>query len=353
MSIFIARILIVAASVTHASASCAYGTHLSPRAEGAPIEVKTFGYTGAIGPLNWAALDGGSANVLCATGKNQSPINMVDGVFKTLTAADVKLQINDMPEGTEFENLGTTVEVVSKGGTLEVGGKTYDFKQFHFHLPSEHLDNGTSLAMEMHMVFQTPEKDIAVIGVFVDLDNGVVAAAADAATAQVITPAAKRDLGRHPHSRRGEAASAPRADSHLSAIVQLPPSSLATAAGTSSALLETVFSQVAKIASPGSVVETKPLVMSELVNILLAGSFQSYSGSLTTPPCSEGVMWLVSTQKLKIQTATFKKVRSVIGFNARYLQNTPGFNNLLAVGAQSAVAAKAAAAVPAAPAVKI
>ncbi|ELR07235.1 hypothetical protein GMDG_02462 [Pseudogymnoascus destructans 20631-21] len=322
MSIFIARILIVAASVTHASASCAYGTHLSPRAEGAPIEVKTFGYTGAIGPLNWAALDGGSANVLCATGKNQSPINMVDGVFKTLTAADVKLQINDMPEGTEFENLGTTVEVVSKGGTLEVGGKTYDFKQFHFHLPSEHLDNGTSLAMEMHMVFQTPEKDIAVIGVFVDLDNGV-------------------------------AASAPRADSHLSAIVQLPPSSLATAAGTSSALLETVFSQVAKIASPGSVVETKPLVMSELVNILLAGSFQSYSGSLTTPPCSEGVMWLVSTQKLKIQTATFKKVRSVIGFNARYLQNTPGFNNLLAVGAQSAVAAKAAAAVPAAPAVKI
>jgi hypothetical protein len=62
-------------------------------------------------------------------------------------------------------------------------------------------------------------------------------------------------------------------------------------------------------------------------------------------------MWLVSTQKLKIQTATFEKARSVIGFNARYPQNTPGFNNLLDVGAASAVAAKAAAAVPAAPAV--
>lgn len=71
---------------------------------------------------------------------------MVDGVFQTLTAADVKLQINDMPEGTEFENLGTTVEVVSKGGSLEAGGKTYEFEQFHFHLPSEHLDNGTSIA---------------------------------------------------------------------------------------------------------------------------------------------------------------------------------------------------------------
>lgn len=71
---------------------------------------------------------------------------MVDGVFQTLTAADVKLQINDMPEGTEFENLGTTVEVISKGGSLEAAGKTYEFKQFHFHLPSEHLDNGTSIA---------------------------------------------------------------------------------------------------------------------------------------------------------------------------------------------------------------
>lgn len=49
MSTLITRILIVAASVTHASASCAYGTHLSPRAEeGAPIEVNTFGYTGVI-----------------------------------------------------------------------------------------------------------------------------------------------------------------------------------------------------------------------------------------------------------------------------------------------------------------
>lgn len=49
MSTFFARILIVAASVTHASASCAYGTHLSPRAEeGAPIKVNTFGYTGVI-----------------------------------------------------------------------------------------------------------------------------------------------------------------------------------------------------------------------------------------------------------------------------------------------------------------
>lgn len=83
---------------------------------------------------------------MCATGTRQSPIDMVDGVFQMVSASDLKLAIADMPEGTEFENLGTTVEVVAKGGALEVGGSAYEFQQFHFHLPSEHLDNGTSIA---------------------------------------------------------------------------------------------------------------------------------------------------------------------------------------------------------------
>jgi len=75
---------------------------------------------------------------------------------------------------------------------------------------------------------------------------------------------------------------------------------------------------------------------------LLIVCCRSYSGSLTTPPCSEEVLWLVATQKLQIQTATFEKARSVIGFNARYPQNTPGQPNLLAVGAASSAAAQAA-----------
>jgi len=45
------------------------------------------------------------------------------------------------------------------------------------------------------------------------------------------------------------------------------------------------------------------------------------------------VRWLVATQKLRIQTATFEKVRDVIGFNARYPQNTPGQPNVLQLAA--------------------
>ncbi|KAK1768256.1 alpha carbonic anhydrase [Phialemonium atrogriseum] len=326
MAKFSLPVLVIAASATRVWASCAYGTHLFPRAEeGGAVEIKTFGYAGTIGPLNWAALDGGAANVKCATGTRQSPIDMVDGVFQMVSASDLELAIADMPEGTEFENLGTTIEVVGKGGTLKVGGKTYEFQQFHFHLPSEHLDNGTSIAMEMHMVWQSAEGEIAVIGVFVDLDNGAGAGAGAAATV-----AAAAEGG---------------AFGGVQGFVTLP---MTRAAGVSSNLLETVLSRAQEIATPGTAVKTQPLVMSELVNTLIAGSFQSYSGSLTTPPCSENVLWLVSTQKLQIRTATFEKARSVIGFNSRYPQNTPGQPNLLAVGAASAASAQAAEGVPAA-----
>ncbi|EXA29997.1 carbonic anhydrase [Fusarium oxysporum f. sp. pisi HDV247] len=76
--------------------------------------------------------------------------------------------------------------------------------------------------------------------------------------------------------------------------------------------------------------------MSELISLLSSGSFQSYSGSLTTPPCTECVKWLVSNKKVSISTSTYLKARSVIGFNARFPQNTPGQETLLDLYAESA-----------------
>ncbi|CAI0654561.1 unnamed protein product, partial [Colletotrichum noveboracense] len=329
---------VFAASVSQVLASCAYGTHLDPRAEGGKVKVNTFAYSGtnaSKGPLNWVALDA-TANALCATGKTQSPIDMVAGAFNTLPGSSINLQIPNMEE-TEFENLGTTVEVIAKGGSMQVGGSNFTLQQFHFHLPSEHLDAGRSMAMEMHMVFEGANQEIAVIGTYIDVEQGAAAAApvTEAPAAEAAknkTTAAER---RSKMSRRASLDAAKDAEGAKT----IPSMTLnpVKAEAASSNLLATVFSSLDAIKEPGTVTKTGALDMQEVVTLLSAGQFQSYMGSLTTPPCSEGVQWLVSTQRLMVQPQTFNAVRDVIGFNARFPQNTLGQDNILQV-AQKTVA---------------
>ncbi|KAK3315840.1 alpha carbonic anhydrase [Apodospora peruviana] len=351
-------VLLIVASVTQVLSLCSHNTFLHPRAEGGAVEVKTFGYVGNIGPLFWATLEV-PANSVCATGTRQSPIDMREGTFNMIPASDLSIEIPDFPAGTEFENLGTTVEIIGKGGELKFGDKTFTFQQAHFHLPSEHLDNGTTRAMEMHAVWQSENQEIAVIGTYIDIAIEGAAAVAPIATAPTEPPAAappaevgaavapayategvveavglpapvqvqeRSWLGRF--RRRSEAK---KQQQQKRQEVAAPPSTAA------SAFLETIFSKVGEIATPGTVTETPPLVISEVVNLWKAGSFQGYSGSLTTPPCSEGVHWLVSTQTLRVSAATFFKVRDVLGFNSRITQNAPGKINVMAEAAMKAL----------------
>ncbi|KAI0008197.1 carbonic anhydrase [Xylariaceae sp. FL0662B] len=278
----ISRFYLLVASVTPALGFCGSHTHLDRRAEG-EVPISTFGYTGTTGPILWNQLE--TANSLCSTGINQSPINMVPEAFTLVPASDTQLTIPDVPEGATFENLGSTVEVVMEevGGQFVLDNTTFTLEQFHFHHPSEHLDNGVSLPMEMHMVFSSAAEEVAVIGVYIDI---------------IESPTV---VSLHILPRRAP-----------------------------STLLETVFSSVGNISSPGSSTKTPPLVMSELVNLLNAGSFQRYAGSLTTPPCSEGVKWSVATEKLLLSRATFQAARDVVGFNSRYPQGNLGDQNLLA-----------------------
>lgn len=102
----------------------------------------------------------------------------------------------------------------------------------------------------MHAVWQSAEQEIAVIGTYIDVVTGEAAAAPPATV-----PAAKRSL--RFFGRQAEA----------------PPA--VVAAGGASTFLETVFSKVDAIATPGTVTETPPLVLSEIVNLWKAGEFQA------------------------------------------------------------------------------
>lgn len=217
-----------------------------------------------------------AANALCSNGKRQSPINMVPGSVSVVPGAELALTIPDMPEGTEFENLGTTVEVVAKGGNMSFGGIQYSLQQFHFHLPSEHLDNGTSMAMEVHMVWQGAAGQVAVTGFFVDLNDG-----ANGGGAPVAAAGKKRSsLQERRLAARQEQEQQPAEGSNNTKLPELEGAFFhvnapQSGAMKSSTLLETVLGSVDAIAKPGTVTKTQPLVMSELVQALSSGSFQT------------------------------------------------------------------------------
>ena len=133
MHTFSALLLVGSAILSSTSASCVHNTSLKPRAEDGSVPISNFGYTGVLGPFNWAGLD--AENIACSTSSNQSPININSATNKVLTTAP---QIDFPPvKSAVFENLGTTIEVIASG-TTTIGGKAFSLKQFHFHTPSEH-----------------------------------------------------------------------------------------------------------------------------------------------------------------------------------------------------------------------
>lgn len=148
-------ILIATALAAHASGSCLHGTQLLPRQEqpGGKVTVSTFGYTGLQGPLNWVALDP-TANSACALSKAQSPINIDDSIALASCAPVI-----DFPsvQNAEFENLGTTIEVIVNG-TTTFAGTEFALRQFHFHTPSEHRIAEEYFPLEMHMVHEAAGK---------------------------------------------------------------------------------------------------------------------------------------------------------------------------------------------------
>lgn len=154
MNLFLYASLLLC-GVRSVAASCAHGTYLYRRdsSGGEEVKVSDFGYGTFDGPINWHGLS--KENELCATGTQQSPIN-VDQTIQVVKAGTVKANI-PVQEDVAFENLGSTVEVILNGKTV-IGNQTFTLQQFHFHTPSEHRISNEHFPVEIHFVHEATGK---------------------------------------------------------------------------------------------------------------------------------------------------------------------------------------------------
>lgn len=154
-------------------------------------------------------------------------------------------------------NNGHTIQVnYDSGSSITYNEATYDLVQFHFHHPSEHTINGQAGAMEIHFVHRDAAGNLAVVGVML---------------------------------MEGEADNA----AYAAIFDELP-----TEAGDPTA--------VGEINAADLLPEGK--------------TFYTYSGSLTTPPCSQGVRWLVLTDPITLSAAQIEAFTSIFELNARPVQ---------------------------------
>lgn len=192
----------------------------------------------------------------CSRGAQQSPIDISD--VDVFRAEAGALTFDYRPTPLRIINNGHTIQVnYEPGSTLTLRSQTYQIVQFHFHAPSEHARNGKLSDMELHIVHQSAAKELVVVGVL--LEHG-----SESAAIEPIWRAIPSETG---HEK--------------------------TIAGTT--------------------VNAASLLPS-------SRSYFEYMGSLTTPPCAEGVRWLVLTTPMQLSQEQITNFRKVIPMNARPVQ---------------------------------
>jgi carbonic anhydrase len=237
-------------------------TSADSTAQAASARPAHWSYSEEGGATNWGNLS--PAYALCKEGKHQSPVDIVETQVKgagtwQLNYKSTSLNIAHTEHMDDIVDNGHTIQVsVDEGSTLTYAGKTYHLKQFHFHTPSEHTINGQHMPMEMHMVHQSDDGALAVVGVLIKEGKE-----ANPNFATIISnfPAAK---GESKHIT----------DQHLELDLQMPKDNAA----------------------------------------------YHYIGSLTTPPCSENVQWLVLHDMLSLSKDQIDAFASRIGPNNRPTQ---------------------------------
>jgi carbonic anhydrase len=199
-------------------------------------------------------------------GFEQSPINIsskndVNGKHK------IELHFND--EINEIENLGHTVQLDFKPGSSLIEDDTlFNFKQCHFHTPSEHLIDSQSFALEMHIVNIMPNAD-------------------------------------------------------TTAIPQYLVFGILFKEGKENKFLNDFLDLIPKEEHEIAALKNNPVKLSDLFGQIpksLDMNFYSYRGSLTTPPYTESVRWFISKHIFEASAAQIETLKKIEGNNARHVQ---------------------------------
>lgn len=186
----------------------------------------------------------------------QSPIDILTAT--TVKAALPEIGFSYSPFVMKVIDNGHTVQINSTGSTITYNGQKYSLKQFHFHAQSEHTVDGKSAPLEVHFVHQSETTGaLVVLGVMME-DGGKD----NSAIAQY--------LKSFPTVKETEVSTAETIDP-----IQLFPD---------------------------------------------LKKYYNYTGSLTTPPCSQGLNWIVFKEKLKISTAQLAAFAKTYSHNARPVQ---------------------------------
>ncbi len=153
---------------------------------------------------------------------------------------------------------GHTVQVsYQPGSAIKIGSKVYELLSFDFHTPSEHTLNGVRSEMEVHFVHRAKDGQIAVVGVLLDV-------------------------------------------------------------GAFNVHLEKIWKRMPARESAEQIYRDVMINAADLLP--KRKKYFRYMGSLTTPPCSEGVHWYVLETPVTIGEGQAKRFQAAVGENARPLQ---------------------------------
>lgn len=214
-------------------------------------------YFDVLGPIHWGGLQ--ENYKLCDEGTEQSPINVTNAHVATTKKPTVKYHY-PVKTGMTIGHKGhePLVEIADKDFSLTLDHEIYYLTEIHFHSPGEHYINGMSYPMEIHYVHKNANGKLAVVGIFLRL-------------------------------------------------------------GAKNAFLDTILEN-----GPEKKGEKKyypDLKLDVNIPLSIEKDFYYYQGSLTTPPCTEGVKWIIAIPTGTLSEDQLREYHGIYGYyNARPIQ---------------------------------